>query len=315
MPLVYNIFDMNVREGQRVYYILNEYYSKETSGFSGGLILKKFDSENSEGEYSRLSALADREVLSDITELITGKRKALVFETNFFNSIFFYGFLNALNNSEKKFDLLYSSSLSYIVMSMYLVSENMNDFRKMILNFFSESKINKFLDITFPEEYVFKNNLISKFADEIFAKNRIETFENIPAAMFGEDGINSRRIFSTGFQRDLIAASFCIYPIFDQPKISKNYYNSGYPSLKVRVEDLFRTDVDEIVYVSVNNRSNLNYRNGRLLKFYEKYIDFIELNNYDDKMSNLADKNLVIDVSEKEVKTEKILELSEKNYK
>jgi len=137
-------------------------------------------------------------------------------------------------------------------------------------------------------------------------------FETLPVALLSNTGSVNKRLFSTGYLKDIISASFAVSPIFESKRIENRDYDSGYPLLRARVEDLFRTDIDEIVYVSVNNKMALNYHADRVLSFYEKYIGFLNHRTYNDNRENLADRRLTIDAAEKELKIEKILEYSEK---
>ncbi len=317
--LLHDIFEGSVREGQRAYYIINEQYAGDVRDFAGGLVLKKFDAADSGGEYARLARCADGGDLSPIVSMITNRRSALVLQTGLLNSLFYGGFLSALHKLGITFDLMYTSAYGYIVLSLYLLSDGKNEFRKRMEQFFSEDRMNRLLDITFPADCVFKNSAVSKLAGEMCGDSRIETFSQMPVAMMGRDGTEDRRIFSTGYLRDMVAASFCLYPIFEQTEIKGGRYNPGYPDYRVRVEDLFRVDVDEVVYVSVNNGSTLGYHDGKLISFFARYIASAEARTADEKVSDLSDASHVLEVSEKDVQIDRILdssqELSEKLLK
>jgi hypothetical protein len=308
--ILYDIFDANVKEGQRVYYIINEHYAGDVKDFSGGLVLPKFMTASGQGGYERLERIADGDELSPIVSLITDRRSALVFETNLLLSIFYGGFLGSLHKAGKTFDLMYTSSYGYIVLSLYLLSGGKSEFRKRMEQLFSPERLNKLLDITFPSEYVFKKDVISKLAGEICGENRLEMFREMPVAMLGRNGMEERRLFSTGYLRDMITASFCLYPIFEQVEILGGRYNSGYPDFRVRVEDLFRVDVDETVYVSVDNSMTMSYRDGKLMNFFSGYLSCVEERAVDDKVSDLSDVSMVLEVSEKDIRLDRIYDSS-----
>ncbi|OHD63588.1 MAG: hypothetical protein A2176_06190 [Spirochaetes bacterium RBG_13_51_14] len=308
--LLFDIFDAHVEEGQRVYYMLNEYYAGDVKDFSGGLVLPKFDAP-ADGERERLLRLAGGDALSPVVSLVTKKRSALVFETNLLQAVWYGGFLNSLHKAGKTFDLLYSSSYGYIVISLYLLSNGRNEFRKRMNQFFSPDRLNKLLDITFPTEHVFKNNDVSKLADEICGQSRLEMFSDLPVAMVGQNGTAGRRLFSTGYLRDMVAASFCLYPIFEEVSVLGGSCNSGYPGFRVRIEDLFRIDVDETVFVSVSGGMKMNYRDTKLISFFTRYLDVIEGQAVYEKKSDLADVNIVLEVSEKDIRIDRILDSSQ----
>jgi predicted acylesterase/phospholipase RssA len=308
--LSFDVFDTNVKEGQRVYYILNEKYAGQVRDFSGGYVLPAFGSEASNGEYSRVSRIAGNESISSLADLIIKKRRAIVLESDLLPALYYGGLLSVLRENEKKFDIYYSSSLGYIVASLSLMSGSQDEFSKWLELFFSSDRINKLIDITFPSDFVFKNSPVMKLADEICGSNRIEMLHDIPAAMIGQNGTASRRLFSTGQLKDLLAASFCMYPLFEQVPIAGTNCNSGYPDFKARVEDLFRVDVDEIVYVSVNNSSAMSYPEGKLVRLFGSYMDCALSRRVDGRDDDLSDVNIVLDVSEKDIKVSKILEES-----
>ncbi len=308
---LHGIFDGSISEGQRVYYVMNEQYAGDVRDFTGGLVLPRFEPAGEGGEYARLEKCAGGDALFPIVSLITAKRTALVLETNLLNALFYGGFLSALHKAGKTFDLMYTSAYGYIVLSLYLLSDGKSEFRKRMEHFFSEDRLNKLLDITFPTDCVFKNSAVLKLAGEMCGESRIETFQQLPVVMTGRDGTGDRRIFSTGYLRDAIAASFSLYPIFEQVEITGRPCHSGYPDYRVCVEDLFRVDVDEVTYVSVDNSSIIGYHDGKLISFFASYIAGIEKRSADDRAGDLSDVSFVLEVSEKDIRIERIFDTSQ----
>ena len=149
-----------------------------------------------------------------------------------------------------------------------------------------------------------------KLAGDIFGESRAETFHDLPMAMLGRGGGAGRRIFSTGYLRDLVAASFCLYPVFEEIDIHGESCHSGYPASRVRVEDMLRIDVDTIVYASVENRVPLRRRGDAMAGFFSRYLDFLESAPRGEGAAEFADERLVLEVSEKEFRFEGILERS-----
>jgi len=311
METVYESFDRSLNDGQRVYYIANEHFAGDVRNFRGGLILDRFEPAEEGREFSRLEMLNEKNALGQFLKLITEKKRALVLESNILESILYSGFFKKMNESGIKYDIIYSSSFSYIMAVFYMLSSDEAGYKKRVASFFSEDRINSYLDVTFPEEHVFKGNSVHKMASELAGDSRIEMLENIPIAMLSDSDSGLKRLFSTGYLKDMVTSSFLINPIFESHSICDSSFNSGYPFHKVRVEDLFRTDTDEIINLSVNNRQRLHFREGRVLKFYKKYIDFLEDKQYDEKISSNAHRNIVIDVNEKDFKIDKLMRISE----
>lgn len=316
---LYDTYDAAIREGQRVYYVVNEQYAGDVRDVTGGLVMPRFEAAADGGEYARVERCAGGDALDSVVSLITDRRSALVLETGLLNALFYGGFLAALHKTGRTFDLMYTSAYGYIVLSLYLLSGGKSEFRKRMEQFFSEERLTKLLDITFPTDFVFKNNSVLKLAGEICGETRIETFHQVPAAMVGQDGTDGRRVFTTGHLRDLVAASFCLYPVFEQAGIAGCLCSSGYPDFKVRIEDLFRVDVDDVMYVSVDNGQSMGYRDGKLIGFFARHLSSLEERNVGDKVSDLSDRSAVLNVSEKDVRLDRIfdssLELSEKMLK
>lgn len=305
---LYELFDTRIREGQRVSYVINEQYAGTVHDCSGGIVLPALGTDAPAGEFDRIRRLSDGGAVAPMLSLVRDRRRALVFETNLLLALCFGGFLDSLHGKEKRFDLYYGSAYSYIILSLYLLSGGRSEFRKRIGQFFSDDRINKLIDITFPTEYVFKNSLVMKHAAELCGDARIEMFRDLPVAMLGQDGSSARRLFSTGYLRDAMAASFCLYPVFEQIRVNGQPFNSGFPDFRVRVEDLFRVDVDETVYVSIENSAALNYREGTMNRFFGTYLEFAGERTADDKVSDLSDTSIVLEVSERDISIDRIMD-------
>jgi predicted acylesterase/phospholipase RssA len=306
----FDVYDRLANEGQRVYYVINERFAGQVRDMTGGFVLPRFDVEAPHGGARVLSPFVESESIRSLAGLITKKRRAIVFETNLLPALYYGGFLRALFENEKKFDLYYASSYGYIVLSLFLVSGSPGEFNKWLAYFFSEERINKLLDIAFPTEHVFKNNLVLKLAEEICGSARIEMRYDVPLALLGQDGTKMRRLFSTGYLRDILAASFCMYPLFEQVAVAGVGHNSGYPDFRARVEDLFRNDVDETVCVSVDNGSGTNYPEGKIFRLFGNYLRCADERRIDGNTYGFSDIDIALDASVKDFKISKILDAS-----
>jgi predicted acylesterase/phospholipase RssA len=190
-----------------------------------------------------------------------------------------------------------------------LLSGEKGQYRRRLEQFFSGDRIGRLLGITFPTGHVFKHGAAVKLAGEICGDGRLEMFRELPAVMLCRGGESARRIFTTGYLRDMVAASFCLYPLFEDVAVQGEGYHSGYPDARVRVEDLFRTDIDETVHVSVSNAGRMNYRGGTIIDFFTRYLELAGTRSTLDE-SVMADTRFVLEVSEREVRVAKILDQS-----
>ncbi len=307
---LYTIVDRQLREAQRVYYVLNQYYSPDTVSIEGGLIFEDLALNEDKVVYDDLLDRVKSNRKNEIVATIRSKKRAMVFESNLIESIAFAGLLKAMDSNEVTVDLFYTSSMSFFVLSLYLLSDDIEDFEKSLIRFFSESKLNNILEITFPEINVFKSNRIYKFAAEIAEDKRIEFFETMPLVML-TDEFNNRRMFSTGYFKDLLAASFLIYPVFESLSIDGNNYTSGFPVHFVRAEEILRTDIDDIIFSSINNKDKIEFSDERILKFFSKYLNYMYYFHSRKASHNILNKNINLEINEREFRIERIIQLSE----
>ncbi len=308
--LAYETFDAHLKEGQRVYYVLNERFAGDVAGFTGGLVLANHGDPVPGGQLERMMRAAESDEMSRMAALVTAARSALVLETSLLPSPCYGGLLSAFRESGRSFDCYYSSSWGYIVLALFLQSGDDREFRKRLERFFLPDRMDRLLDVTFPAEHVYRNNLVVKLAAELCGANRIEMFHDLPMAMLGEGDSTTKRIFSTGYLRDLVAASFCLYPVFEPVETAGGGYHSGYSGSRVRVEEMFRIDVDTIVCAAVVNASKMNRGGDEMAGFFTRYIESLDVTAGGEWNGDLADTSLVIEISEKDFRLDRILDHS-----
>ena len=301
------LLDAKIAEGQRVYYILNEHLAGPGVVFEGGFRISS--SGESYGPAS-MRNLADDERMASITALLTRRRRGLVFETGCVSSIPLAGFLDALRERGEVFDVFYSSAYGHIIMALSLLSEGSDPFRRRIVQFFSQQRFGKLLDITFPDEHIFRNDAVRKAAAEMCGDIRLEMLPTLPAVMLCRKEASDRRIVTVGYLKDTMAASFCISPLFEDVTIRGEGYHSGYPDAKVMVEDLFRLDIDETVYVSAGD-TRFRYQRGSVIGFFARYLS-TTAPEYDASAGTLADARYLLDLQESQAKVGRLFDEAKK---
>ncbi len=312
--ILHNILDSDLKDGQRVYYILNRFYEKNIGTFEGGYILEDLVLSRKDNILTDLKSILESnkpKVFDELTELITRERTGLTIQTNLTNSVFLAGFFSSLYEKDIKIDTIYSSSWSYIITLLYILSGDQDTFESNFYKLFAEEKIKSFLEVTFPDEYVYKNGRINNFAGELAGDKRIEHYSMLPTAMLAEHAgqkSGSHRMFSSGFVRDLFTGSFLL-DIFEPANIADNFYYSGYPSNYVKPEDLLRTDIEKIRSVSINNKKKLDFGEKKISKFFKGYTD--RLNSEYIYPAFIKSKNdFFIDVDAEKYDIKEILKLS-----
>jgi hypothetical protein len=309
--LLHTILDSSLKDGQRVYYILNRFFEKSIGTFEGGYIVEDFGLNRDSDILSNLKIILESnkpKIFEELTELITRERTGLVIQTNLTNSVFLSGFFSSLYEKDIKIDTIYSSSWSYIITLVYILSGDQESFESNFVKLFAEEKIISLLEVTFPDEHVYKNGKINNYAGDIAGDKRIEHYSMLPAVMLADHENKSRRIFSTGFIRDLFTSSFLL-DIFEPKNIAGSFYYSGFPLNYVKPEDLLRTDIDNIRSVCINNKKKIGFGEKKISKFFKGYID--NLNNEYIYPGFITSKNdFFIDIAIDKYNVKEILDLS-----
>jgi hypothetical protein len=309
--IFHDVLDSALKDGQRVYYILNRFYEKSIGTFEGGYILEDLGIDKKDNLLTNLKSILESnkpKVFEELTELITRERTGLTIQTNLTNSVFLAGFFSTLYEKDIKVDTIYSSSWSYLITLLYILNGERNEFESNFLKLFTEEKIKSHLEVTFPDEHVYKNGRIYNYADELAGDKRIEHYSMLPIAMLADHESGSTRMFSTGFIRDIFTASFML-DIFEPKKIANGFYNSGYPSNYVKPENLLRTDIDIIRSVSINNKKKLNFGEKKVSKFFKGYLDRLN-SEYIFPAFSKSKNDFIINVDADKYNVKEILNLS-----
>lgn len=309
LDLYYRLFDEELSNAQSVHYVLNEFYSGNSGETHGELILPRFDYSRDGDFTARLKEISASEKIIEISGFASKIRKASVFDSKFLDSLFYAGFLNAAQSLNTGFDCTYASSFSYMISALFSASRGEADYIKLLKKIFTGERINKYLDVAFPNDFVFDLSGIKKSADDIFGRSRIEMFKNSPWAMLGENAASGKKIISTGFMSDAFISSFCISPIFNEAVVSGKKYNCGLPYFKPGPDDLLISGFDEIYHIMVVNSENLAFRDSRILNFYKKILSHYDVN--ENSYSPASDKNILLEVSERDIKIDRIVKVSE----
>ncbi len=309
---LYPLLDSGLREGQRVLYTLNAFHARSARSFEGGIILEDLGVTKKAPVHEALRERVDGENAAEFMEFIRGRKRGMVLETKLADSVFYAGFLAAFQRAGGKADLLYSSGMSYCLAALFALMEDEESFLRAVEAFFSEERINAMLDITFPDEFIIKNAGAARHAREVAGAARIEMFRSLPTVMLADERGEGVRVFSTGGLAECVAASLMLNPVCESVEIAGGPYHSGFPGRRVRPEDLLRTDVDEILSVSVRNRGRLRFRDRRVLSFYDRYLDHCSFILPEGRPGGIPSKNIVIEIDESVYNLKKILELSDK---
>ena len=308
---LHEILDPALKDGQRVYYVLNRYFEKTIGTFEGGYILDDIDFNRKDDMLSNLQGIISGnrpKVLDELYELITPERTGLVVQSSLTNASFLSGFFSTLYEKDIHIDSIYSSSWSYLATALYVISQDRDTFEKNFAALFAEEKLKSFLEVSFPDEFLYKSGRVKSFIGEMAAESRIEHYSVIPAAMASDTVSGSARMFSTGLIRDLFAASF-ITDIFEPVEIAGMQYNSGYPRKFVRPEHLLRTDTDIIRSVIVNNKQRLGFGEKRIPEFFRGYIDRLSSGDVSSDLS-LSKKDFIINADEGSYDIKEIMNIS-----
>ena len=314
MEDVFPIFDDHLKEGQRVFYVRNSFFSSSMGEFYGGLILNKCNEFHKGGDLSVLERFINEGNISPFKNAVQIKSRALVVQSAQYDSILLSSLLAELNKAGNFFQYIYSSSYTYFLLCLTLLNDDNSLFEGNLRKFFSHEQFNKNFEITFPENFIFKSGRIIKYASELSGSKRAEMFSPLPLANINFGG--KQRIFSTGSLSRLMAASIVEHPLFEPVEINGADCFSGYPESQVSHSHLLRTEAEEIFYISVENRERLSFADSRYNRFFVNYIESIDKNRLSHAEYIEQDKKLILEVSGSDYRFDKIYEktmkLSEK---
>ncbi|MCU0821586.1 MAG: hypothetical protein MUC95_03820 [Spirochaetes bacterium] len=309
--LHYNLFDSLLRDGQRIYYVLNKFFAKGVGTFEGGYLFDDLEIRRDESLVSGICNYVKEEIGTDIIDVITAKTTGLVLDTCFFESALYLPLFLALSKSRLNINIIYSSAWSYAAAALYVHADFYSDFAKELGRCFSEDRISSLLDITFPDRHLYKNGRIYKFFRELTGESRVETYKTVPAAMLTDAESGQKRIFTTGFFYDLITASFSLNPLFEPLVIGgRQYYNNFFIDA-AKPQDLLRTDTDEIIFAEVRNSRKLEFNREGILSFYMDYTGLLQSRRPFKDLSYAADKKINIDFDIEGYDLEEISNLAE----
>jgi len=300
------LFDEQLKEGQRVFYIRNNYISTDKGPFYGGLSLDKCDGFHYGADIALLDSFILEGKLDIYKNIITAKNRALVIQSAQHESILLSALFLELNRGEKTFDYIYTSSYSYFLSSIFLLIDNPVLLKESLKKFFSPEQFNKNFEITFPENYIFKSGRILKYAVELAGAKRTEMFKILPLAYINSGG--TQRIFSTGSLSRLMAASLVSEPLFEPLEIAGKTASSGFPENYVHPSHLLRTEADEIFNITINNREKLSFTDDKYNRFFISYIESSDKQKLPQPEYLDQNKKLILEVSENEFKFDRICE-------
>jgi len=310
---LYPVLDGTLREGQRVYYILNGYLARDTRSFGGGYVFDDLQLKKKEPVMSQLSHRCDEEISWEIIQSLVKKNTGLVLESGLYESILYGGVLSSVEKAGLQLDIIYTSSYSFLVAAAFVTSESTAEYIKKVSSLLSAEKINTLMDVTFPDEFVFKNNRLLSLGNDIARDTRVEMFNPLPCALVAQENTSGKRIMSTGYLKDSIAASCSLYPVFEPVHINGTGMHSGYPLHPARGEDILRTCVDEILHVSIGNRMDFRLTGKKMLGFYRLFTENQrKMFERQDLSGILSDHDIRITVDREAKTIQQVIDQSEK---
>ena len=299
-----DLFDEKVSDFQRVFYVRNEYFSDERGAFIGGLTFGNNKSYSETSDVESLANAAGGTGIKPFIEKITSPGRSLAVQSLSLDSICLAQFFVDLQKSGKFFDSIYSSSFSYFISSLFILAQDDKQLTDLLRRFYSSEQLNRNLDISFPETFIFKNSRIMKFARELAADKRIEMFHTQPVCKLVSSGIE--RTVSTGELSAMMTASFITVPLFEPVAAKGRECSSGYPAVTVSPAELFRTGCEEVYYLSALNRERIKADDGIINDLYMKTLDTGTAPYSDESFYLQQGKNLFIEIAEGEFKFDKI---------
>lgn len=265
------INDSTLTQGQQVISIVNRHFEK-TSKIEGSY--KDFDTIPVQSDETTFQAILKNKLQNNpLFREILSDKKAMVLESGMYETLYYAGLYEALRDSEKAPDIIYTTGIPYALLIAFFHSESLKEYKKLLLNYFSDNKLHSMLDVSFPDKYLFKNDPLKSFASSICDSQRLENYGIIPYTMLFLN--NLARMFSTGNICDIVAASIAFQPMFEGVSIQKAECYSSFPLYPTMPETLLRTHIQQISYVYINNLVNPISTKSKIFGIYRKFVDFL----------------------------------------
>jgi MinD-like ATPase involved in chromosome partitioning or flagellar assembly len=233
-----------------VVYLINEKFSGKFSRRNDAYILENIEGaadipDNAESCMALVKPLADR---------IFRRRRALVIESGWRQAVMSCGIFGALHEKPDMFDIIYTSTLSYLTAAVFLKTSSADEYKNIILKLLGDKKISSLFSFIFPEKNIFSSDPLRKISRDFFSDLRSDSFRVDTPLKITPDDKGGSVIIPSGQISDLMPAALSLRPLFESVRLNGEYYNSGYPGAMVKVEELYRSSVDETVYLSAVNQ-------------------------------------------------------------
>ncbi len=287
---LYDTMDLLIKDGQRIYYILNKYYSPEIDEFEGGFLLHRLDVKDVMSQRSEAANKSDTLPDPDFVQAVVREKLGLVLQSNMIESLYFSGLFSLQQAGNMDFKIVYTSGMSYFIASLFLFTKDVKEAKRVIKKLLSTT--GSLLSITFPDENIFKNTKLLRFNEEITNNKRIEWHTHLPVLLASDDNYK-KRIFSTGYCKDMLTISLLIPEIFEPLEVMNGRFSSGYPVLNASASDLFRLDLDDVYFAGINGNIE-NILDVKTIGFYQKYLKYIY--HLKKRENQIIDKDHFIDI-------------------
>ncbi len=301
-------YEKLLRDGQRLLFVQNRQAVKGQEPLEGALALDRLSYREGKTGQEEFEKLCREESVENIAGEISRLRRGVVVESRLLDSLFFSDLFYSLFHEETSVDRVYTSAWSFILAGLALSSPDKEAFRRSIDRVFEESQVNRYLNITFPEDHIFESKALLKLFSHGESGIRIEGFRTLLSLkLYDEEQKESRQVTS-GNLASLMASSLSVSPFFNPVSTAGSLHSSGYPSVKVQPEDLLRGAVDQISFVAVHNSEYLQYHRGDILPFYEKLLEYIRRDDRPGELSEVMDDYFLLEVHENDMKIDRIIE-------
>ncbi len=256
------IFDYSLSDGQQVYYVSNEFFTKNIH-LPGALRWGIVASGNMDNRISLLAEAAP----DNLVECIIKPRTAFVMDTTGPDALHYAWFLELLKQLNL-FNIFAASSFGGIPVILHILFNEADVYRKKMIDFI-ENVLSQVLEVQFPRETLFSPTKVEKYARSLCASARLE-YMNERAAFFFAQNQNSKKIFTTGKLSDMFVLALANVPLFPPITIGGNIYHSLFPHITCETENILRMDMEKIFRVTIRG-SNDFQGIRKILPWYRTY--------------------------------------------
>lgn len=291
-------------DGQRLMYVINGYFSKRQGAVQGSFLFPSLGSAAAEPGWA--AKVESIEAISEIARYVSRPYRGIIVGASGIEALALSGFI-FLSRENDDGNLFYSSYTGFTVMVLSLLAHSDEELRSMMEKVFGSGHRRMVLP-QFPDLHIFQSKDMLRQMMRIAGDARLEYLRHSLIHHVYDEESGDSLMCSTGEVASHLTASMLHSGIHVPQQWGDRQLSSGYPGVRAHVAHMLRSYVSETVLLTVRNEQTMRWTDERIPRFYRSLYEN-EQEGHETGFS-LADHHHEIELNEKELKSEKIVDLS-----